>query len=554
MKKTLSIITLVLGIISVLISCCGAGYIGIAGVIIGIIALKKEKKNVMSIIGIVLSGIAIIVSFIITIVFGVSFFSGRQGVEPVINETSEYVHQVESVEENSQIVEQESIIEEEIIMPNVGDYILFGTYEQDDLYDNGTEPIEWKVLDVQDGKVLLISKYVLDAKPFHEYDEYTLWEECTLRQWLNNDFYNVAFSDADKLQIVETTLQNPDNTYRGVAEGGNPTVDKVFILSWDELIKYFPDGTWVEGNSVQYCEETICENTAYAVHQGLYTYYIDEYSYENNLRQYGYSPLCIKESVTMDWWLRTPGVYWEENGSTEKSDGFLDVDYWGRSGLYYESNATTEHNGVRPAIWVEYDNSMEITVTAEEIEQAELEAWEQMESEEQMAFEMAEYEKELWKPNNNDIVSGENVYYTAGSEMNAIYYVKEWYEIAINSGLSTNTVLVKEDYSIEKYISEDGTEGFRVRVYRDNRACEYEFALIDTAEERDYYQAIMQLMGLPSEADGMRLSYDFVSVDNTNYYPGAVVLIHEVLDNTDWPTKEEDIAEYEANGYTVIYE
>ena len=46
-----------------------------------------------------------------------------------------------------------------------GDYVIMGTYPQG---ENGeVEPIEWLVLDVQDGNVLLISRYGLDAKPYN---------------------------------------------------------------------------------------------------------------------------------------------------------------------------------------------------------------------------------------------------------------------------------------------------------------------------------------------------------------------------------------------------
>ena len=46
----------------------------------------------------------------------------------------------------------------------VGDMIEFGSYEQDNNEANGTEPIEWRVLDVSDGNPLLISVYGLDTK------------------------------------------------------------------------------------------------------------------------------------------------------------------------------------------------------------------------------------------------------------------------------------------------------------------------------------------------------------------------------------------------------
>lgn len=43
----------------------------------------------------------------------------------------------------------------------VGDIFKFGSYEQDNDTSNGKEDIEWLVLEVKDGKALLISKYAL---------------------------------------------------------------------------------------------------------------------------------------------------------------------------------------------------------------------------------------------------------------------------------------------------------------------------------------------------------------------------------------------------------
>ena len=121
---------------------------------------------------------------------------------------------------------------------SVGDIIIFGSYEQDNVTSNGKEAIEWEVLDVQDGEALIISKYALDAKPYNQELQSVTWETCTLRKWLNDDFYNTAFSSADKLKIQSTTLINVDNPYYGT-EDGNNTVDKVFLLSVDEAIKYY---------------------------------------------------------------------------------------------------------------------------------------------------------------------------------------------------------------------------------------------------------------------------------------------------------------------------
>ena len=57
----------------------------------------------------------------------------------------------------------------------------FGNYEQ----GGGQAPIEWIVLDRQEDRLLLLSKYTLDSKPFHEVEDRDVtWADCTLRSWL----------------------------------------------------------------------------------------------------------------------------------------------------------------------------------------------------------------------------------------------------------------------------------------------------------------------------------------------------------------------------------
>lgn len=81
----------------------------------------------------------------------------------------------------------------------VGHYVSFGKYEQDNNTSNGKEKIEWLVLEVKDGKALVISKYALDCKPYNTSSTNVTWETCSLRNWLNNDFINSAFSATEKL-------------------------------------------------------------------------------------------------------------------------------------------------------------------------------------------------------------------------------------------------------------------------------------------------------------------------------------------------------------------
>lgn len=197
----------------------------------------------------------------------------------------------------------------------VGDYITFGAYEQDNNSSNGKESVEWLVLDIVDGKALVISKYALDCQPYNnEYADVT-WETCALREWMNDDFLNTAFSEGERTMVHTVTVsadKNPDYS----TDPGKNTKDKVFLLNINELNKYF-----------SLYSERECETTEYADAKGCWTTTTEEY----------YGNCC--------WWLRSPGdfqsraVYVNVDGHIRESGGLVDKAYV----------------AVRPAMWIEIE-------------------------------------------------------------------------------------------------------------------------------------------------------------------------------------------------------
>ncbi len=123
---------------------------------------------------------------------------------------------------------------------SAGDVIIFGSYEQDNNLLNGPEAIKWTVLDVQDGKALLISCYILDRQDYDSGLTNVTWEHCAMRSWLNNDFLNTAFNETEQSAILLTKVDNSkaqapkDN----MPDGGNNTEDKIFLLSYAEYVHY----------------------------------------------------------------------------------------------------------------------------------------------------------------------------------------------------------------------------------------------------------------------------------------------------------------------------
>lgn len=190
----------------------------------------------------------------------------------------------------------------------IGDTIYFGHYEQDNNFQNGSEPIQWTVLDASGNHVMLISTKALDSQPYNLSQTDVTWETCTIRHWLNNVFYYAAFDETEQRQILETSVSTEANSLYST-DPGKGTSDKVFFLSLQEAERYF-----------RYDSERLAPVTEYAAAQGAYS-------------DSGYG-----------WWLmRTPGDTQDKVCSTFTAGG---IDYDGGS-------VSSKRGCVRPVIWVD---------------------------------------------------------------------------------------------------------------------------------------------------------------------------------------------------------
>ena len=123
-----------------------------------------------------------------------------------------------------------------------GDTLFLGEYEQNNKAEDGAEAIEWTVLQVNDSKALLLSTKVLDCQPYDADKKDTTWATSSLRKWLNNAFYEEAFS-ADEAALIEVTdvsngkgEQPVKDKWEGKA--GKDTKDNIWVLSYNEVKKY----------------------------------------------------------------------------------------------------------------------------------------------------------------------------------------------------------------------------------------------------------------------------------------------------------------------------
>ena len=157
---------------------------------------------------------------------------------------------------------------------NIGDNIVFGSYEQNGIIDDGKEPIEWIVLkkNENDDSAILISKYILDCYPFNGFNENVTWETCSLRKHMNTVMLIDMFNETELACILPTFLLNSKNVFNG-AYSGEATYDYLFIPGIDEMLAFLSNDNFVGeariNELVRPNTKRMCYATAYAKTRGV---------------------------------------------------------------------------------------------------------------------------------------------------------------------------------------------------------------------------------------------------------------------------------------------
>ena len=104
----------------------------------------------------------------------------------------------------------------------VGNIIKFAEYD-------------WRILDIQDDRILIITEEIIDIRDYHNETGDITWAECSLRTYLNGEYYN-NFNESEKERIIQVTNINQYETREA-----QDTQDYIFLLSIDEVNSYFKD-------------------------------------------------------------------------------------------------------------------------------------------------------------------------------------------------------------------------------------------------------------------------------------------------------------------------
>lgn len=179
-----------------------------------------------------------------------------------------------------------------------GDIVTFGELDIDGNTGNGSEKLEWKIIDEDGDSYLVLCESFIDAMAFDGAAVGASWSKSLIRKVLNLSYFERAFSAKEKEIIIEKNVHADSNpSYE--TDPGTDSTSSLFILSCNELNRSLPDKS-----------SRIISGSG-------------------------------SELATHNWWLRTPGA---QNGNIT----FVDEE----GNINLEGAPANMPFNVRPAMWV----------------------------------------------------------------------------------------------------------------------------------------------------------------------------------------------------------
>jgi hypothetical protein len=187
----------------------------------------------------------------------------------------------------------------------------------------------WRVLDIQNNRALIITEDIIEQRPYHDAYKDITWADCGLRKYLNGEFYD-KFNETDKSRIIPVINKNLDNQWYG-SKGGADTQDSIFLLSLEEVCRYFGD------------------SLSKLLNPGKNQRYWFERKDENNSKR---KARLQGEKWCSWWWLRSPG---RVNVKAVYIHGDGNIGIQGNNILKGNIGDGKCIGGVRPALWLKLE-------------------------------------------------------------------------------------------------------------------------------------------------------------------------------------------------------
>jgi hypothetical protein len=174
----------------------------------------------------------------------------------------------------------------------------------------------WRVLEIQDGRALLLSDILVAHMPFNHERDFLSWATSDVRWYLNNNFIN-NFSEEEQSLIAVTQVPNLANPWYG-ASNAAATNDRLFLLCVSEVVRFFGDSGQLSNRPTDESRIT------------------DRYNAARVAR--------FADSSAFRWHTRTTGRQGNLN---------ITISYEGE--IFMNGNFVNTSGGIRPAMWIYID-------------------------------------------------------------------------------------------------------------------------------------------------------------------------------------------------------
>ena len=271
------------------------------------------------------------------------YYSGTGTREDGKMEPSDYMFYAEIDTDGDGLRDYRAVRIDEYRPRDTGDTSSSSNSEQ---YNNGyitgnvyyfkCEPILWRILDPSDG--LIMTEKIMDSQAYNNYiifyaseskgreyygdlelnDYANDYYNSSIRQWLNYDFYNTAFTSSQASNIRNDVILNNDCYNSSLTKyNAQASKDKIFLLSYEEVRT---SSYGFNSSASVYDVARQAQGTDYAKSQGLY---VEKYS---------------SYSGNSWWWLRSASYYspYARDVSNDASFG------------NYHAGVSASQGGIRP--------------------------------------------------------------------------------------------------------------------------------------------------------------------------------------------------------------
>ena len=209
------------------------------------------------------------------------------------------------------------------------------------------EPIEWRVLDVEDDRALLVSKEVLALRQYEGADETRrrgdswIYDKSIptvavtdVHEWLRDVFLEEAFSESEQRSILLTPISYFDEE-NYIYQDRWDTELKLFLLSVDEVKRYFNNYYKDRWAMIMVTKEDVDTMIKIDEDTGPLEVYWNREVNATRIKSY------LNKKIPVLWLLRTPGSK-ATHVSGVNQDGII----------FEDGTVGFSAQGIRPAMYV----------------------------------------------------------------------------------------------------------------------------------------------------------------------------------------------------------